>query len=271
MRVRLARSIFELFTKEGRNANVTDLKRRGVSQVTLLGADQLAVLVERALDRALEQRMLEMSAPEKAVLMERAHLEFERLRSELQGLEGEASKKRAELTDLESKLSGLHKDFSSANATLDAEILAAAQIDDSSARFASPDASVIFSVLKQSGITNDAQATRAAEAVADYLRRERETAAARAAAEQKARVELLERRLAKLNETLSRTEAELESALQNTDREEGVASIYKTVQGLRESARDFERKKALLSEIFQKNLILQKGAAPTEKARTDHA
>ncbi|MBI3818507.1 MAG: hypothetical protein HY286_07445 [Planctomycetes bacterium] len=259
MRVRLAKNIFDLFTKEGRDASVSDLKRQGVDKVTLLGADQLAVLIEKSLDRALEHRVLELSEPEKAALLDRAQKEFETLRAELHGLEGETDKKRRELTDLESQLSGLHKDFASAGASLDAEIMAAARMD--AARMPEPDIAVLYSVILQAGITNTAQAERAARAVVEYLRRERDAAEARAAIEHRARVELLERRLAKLNETLARTEFELEHALQNSNREEGMASIFKTVQGLRESAKDFERKRALLSELFQKNLVLQKGAA----------
>ncbi|MFN0207184.1 MAG: hypothetical protein ACKVS6_12845 [Planctomycetota bacterium] len=262
MRGRLARSIFDLFTKEGRNARVSELKRRGVEKVTLLGADQLAVLIERALDRALEHRMLELSEPEKARLLERAQEEFETLRSQLQGLEGEAEQKRRELTNLEGKLTALHKDFESANASLDAEILAAANLESPIQLLQNePDVAMIFSVISQSGISNQAHAQKAARAVADYLRRERADAAARAAAEQKGRIEQLERRLRKLNETLERTESELESALQNQDREEGAASIFKTVQGLRATAKDFERKREMLSDIFNKNLTLQKGAA----------
>lgn len=269
MRVKLARSIFELFTKEGRNTSVSDLKREGVQNVTILGADQLSVLIERALDRALEQRVLEMSAPEKARLLERAQQEFETLRAELQGLEGEAAKKREELTSLEGRISTLHKDFESANASMDAELLAAARME-SATRVPEPDVAVLVNLMMQSGVASTAVAERAARAIAEHLRREREIAAQSAAAEQRARVELLERRLAKLNETLAKTEADLEDALQNSNREEGVASIYKTVQGLRASARDFEKKRALLSELFQKNLTLQKGAAGSQEPRTEN-
>jgi hypothetical protein len=261
MRARIARTIFDLFTKEGRNERVADLQRQGVKQVTLLGADQLAALVEKSLDRALEHRMLEMSEPEKARLLERAREEFETLRAQLHGLEGEAAEKRRELEGLEAKLASLHKDFQNASASLDAELIAATAIDGHSALLQKePDAAVIFSVISQAGVQDPAIAERAALAVAEYLRAEREAAAARAAAEQKARVDNLERRLRKLNETLERTEQDLEAALQNQNRDEGVASIFRTVQGLRATAQDFERKRAMLSDIFQKNLKLQKGA-----------
>lgn len=271
MRVRLARDLFSLFTKEGRSASVSELKRAGVQNVTLLGADQLAVLIERALDRALEHRVLELSEPEKALLLDRARQEFESLRSELQGLEGETARRRDELHDLESRIGSLTKDFQNANRSLDEEILAAARLDETSRAAPEPELAILLSVISQAGVREPAIAGRVATAVLEHLRYERDMAAARAASEQRARVELLERRLAKLNETLVRTEADLDAALQNTSREDGVASIYKTVQGLRATAKDFERKKALLSEIFQKNLTLQKGAAPTQEGRSDHA
>ncbi|MBL8694427.1 MAG: hypothetical protein JNJ88_10060 [Planctomycetes bacterium] len=260
MSSRIAKTIFDLFARQGRDAQVQDLAKQGIEKVTLLGADQLAVLVERALDRALEQRMLELTEPEKAQLLERAHAEFEALRAQLQGLEGEADAKRRQLEELEGRLGTLHKDFQSANASLDAE-LAAASAEGAEFAEADVDAATLIAIIQNAGVRDAAAAQRVALAIAEHLRAERSRAAEAAARAQRERIENLERRLAKLNDTLSRTEEELERALQSGERVEGVASIYRTVQGLRASAKEFERKRAMLSDIFQKNLILQKGAA----------
>ncbi len=69
---------------------------------------------------------------------------------------------------------------------------------------------------------------------------------------------LLERRLSKLAEALEMTEAELRHtmALKNVD--PGVASIYRTVQGLSAAEEDVELKKEMMSKIFEANLELQK-------------
>lgn len=260
MRQRLSKSIFDLFTKEGRKAKLSELEKGGVRSVTVLGADQLAILIERALERAIEIRMLELSEPEKARLLEDAHVEFDRLRRELHGLESETDRKRKELEALESRLVGLQSEFERAHASLDAEILAASQESGVPVIDVKQELARIYEVVRTSGVAEPELAHRISAAVSRFLVRERAEAAEKSAREQRERIETLERRLAKLNDQLNRTEAELESALSaSAHREEGIASIYKAVQGLRATARDFERKKAMLSDIFKKNLVLQKG------------
>ena len=261
MRGRLAQSIYEYFAKEGRKADLNELERGGVKAVTVLGADQLAVLIERALERALEQRMLELSEPDKAKLLDSARLEFNRLRTELDGLEGETQKKRAEVAELERRLSNLQSDFESANASLDAELQVAVAQNGAPQVDAQKEYAVILDVVRQVEMGANHSPEKIARAVANYLADERRRAAEKAAHDQRDRIDQLERRLSKLNEQLERTEADLVEAVENSQREEGVASIYKTVQGLRATVKDFERKKAMLSDIFNKNLVLQKGAA----------
>jgi diguanylate cyclase (GGDEF)-like protein len=76
--------------------------------------------------------------------------------------------------------------------------------------------------------------------------------------EHQRQIAMLERRIAKLSEALGMTEAELQRVLQQGTLDPGVASIYKTVQGL--SAQDVhaELKKALMSKIFEANVELRR-------------
>jgi polyhydroxyalkanoate synthesis regulator phasin len=256
----LARNIFELFTKEGRKAPLAELQKGGVQAVTVLGADQLAALIERAMDRAIEHRMLELSEPDKARLLADAKQEFQRLRSELDGLEGEAELKRRELAGLESRLENLETEFKSTGVSLDAELLAAASGPSMPVIDLDAEQLRILEIIRSEGVPDADLSKKLARAVSQFLASERAQAAEKAAAEQRERVQMLERRLAKLNDQLSRTEVELERALENSQHDDGVASIYKAVEGLRTTARDFERKKTMLAEIFRKNLVLQKGA-----------
>jgi diguanylate cyclase (GGDEF)-like protein len=71
------------------------------------------------------------------------------------------------------------------------------------------------------------------------------------------RHELLERRVAKLGEMLSRTESQLRSVL-GSQGESGVASVYKDVQGLDDGDHEVEQKKELLTAIFDANLRMKK-------------
>ncbi|MFT5081701.1 MAG: diguanylate cyclase (GGDEF)-like protein [Planctomycetota bacterium] len=71
------------------------------------------------------------------------------------------------------------------------------------------------------------------------------------------RHELLERRVAKLGDMLSRTESQLRSVLSSKG-PEGVASIYQDVQGLDQSESNVGQKKDLLTAIFDANLRMKK-------------
>ncbi len=84
------------------------------------------------------------------------------------------------------------------------------------------------------------------------------------AREQAERIELLERRIAKLSESLGMTEAELQRVLAQRSTDSGVASVYKNVQGLSATAVQAELKKALMSKIFEANVELRRqiGAQP---------
>lgn len=66
-----------------------------------------------------------------------------------------------------------------------------------------------------------------------------------------------ERRIAKLSQSLQLSEQEIARLAQMKDVELGVASIFRSVQGLDAQDTDFERKKELMADIFQANLELQ--------------
>lgn len=84
-------------------------------------------------------------------------------------------------------------------------------------------------------------------------------------------VDQLERRIAKLTSLLGVTEEELQRVLSMKTIDEGVASIYRTVQGLGADAAQAEQKKAMMAVIFNENLAFQKrndasGAEPAKAA-----
>ncbi|MCA8980594.1 MAG: diguanylate cyclase [Planctomycetes bacterium] len=74
----------------------------------------------------------------------------------------------------------------------------------------------------------------------------------------KRQYDLLERRLAKLAGNLEMTEAELRATMARKNIDPGVASIYRTVQGLSAAEEDAELKREMMSKIFEANLELQK-------------
>jgi hypothetical protein len=76
------------------------------------------------------------------------------------------------------------------------------------------------------------------------------------AGERDGRVELLERRIAKLILALSQAESRI-SMLEREQGREGIASIYREVQGLDPGAPAFDTKRRIMARIFEANLALQ--------------
>lgn len=70
-------------------------------------------------------------------------------------------------------------------------------------------------------------------------------------------VDQLRRRLTKLSDSLEMTEEELRRVMKMKSVDPGVASIYRTVQGLDVEGGDAELKKGMMSAIFAANLELQ--------------
>ncbi len=71
------------------------------------------------------------------------------------------------------------------------------------------------------------------------------------------RVGLLERRLAKVSDSLELTEGELKRTMLAKGVDPGVASIYRTVQGLSDVEEDQELKKEMMAAIFEANMELK--------------
>jgi GGDEF domain-containing protein len=98
------------------------------------------------------------------------------------------------------------------------------------------------------------------------LYEERRKAVARQMAEHQRQVDTLERRITKLTTLLGVTEEELARVMSLKQIDPGVASIYRTVQGLRGDDAQAQAKKAMMASIFEQNLSFQKRGAPQPAA-----
>lgn len=87
-------------------------------------------------------------------------------------------------------------------------------------------------------------------------------AGAQELAEVRRQNELLERRIAKLTQELGLTADELRRVAELKSVDGGVASIFKTVQGLKGSEANADRKREMMKEIFQANVALKKTLKP---------
>ncbi|NOT32254.1 MAG: hypothetical protein HOP15_17550, partial [Planctomycetes bacterium] len=69
-------------------------------------------------------------------------------------------------------------------------------------------------------------------------------------------IRVLETRVAEQKRVLDASEEELARMIQEKSLDPGAASIYRTVQGLDPSARDFAKKKELLAVLYRANVEL---------------
>ena len=102
---------------------------------------------------------------------------------------------------------------------------------------------------------------RLEKSVVELLGREltefKRTSSASQLIEAQSQIERLERRISKLTGSLGRTEEELKRIAALKDVDLGVASIYRTVQGLSVEDGDFQAKQEMLKNIFEANCALR--------------
>lgn len=129
----------------------------------------------------------------------------------------------------------------------------------------------LLSLLGTHGFSEDELTRLAPETIAAALRAwsERQMAPAAGSApeaadndlvglDKDAQIQLLERRLAKLTQVLGFTEEELRRIAAMKGLDSGLASIYRTVQGLSSSEEQFARKRDLMRSIFEANTELKR-------------
>jgi hypothetical protein len=96
------------------------------------------------------------------------------------------------------------------------------------------------------------------------LNQERDKVVDAQMAERRHEVEHFERRISKLTRSLELTEEELQRMAKAKGIDPGVASIYRTVQGLDDAEGNYEAKLEMMASIFEANLALQKKGAGQE-------
>jgi polyhydroxyalkanoate synthesis regulator phasin len=108
------------------------------------------------------------------------------------------------------------------------------------------------------------RAGASAVALSALLAREagrRERALTTVQARERERIDLLERRVAKLCAEIQRMEGRLAELARRAEIDPGLPSVYRTVQGLDQAAPQSAAKAAMLTRIFEQNLALQRERA----------
>jgi len=215
---------------------------------TLLEFSGLSPVARRTLRREIERRfegaILARARRVRGLTRAEALREFERAHGALGKEHGEA---RRELAELEQRLREAQAAASHAPAAaLDSAVLARALEADLEELLRAPDPRASLA-----GVV-EREAERRAQAIALALAQEHDKA------------DLLERRLVKMRAELATMERALAELERRAATDDGVASIYRTVQGLSPNEPTRDVKRELMQQIFEANVKLQLGA---ERAR----
>ncbi len=260
---KLSQKLQEAVRKLSYKTTVDELKKKGIQRVNVVGLDRIVALIEAAVHRTLKQRIAGFDGIERrGEIAERTREEFlkllnsketlERARDEVieekEVLEDEVVRLRDELRNTQSQLSNQEAKIATEERLRHAEDDEELQREIDEVMFklgfaGNPKGEeLVRSILSLTQVRLDAERQRVAEA----RRKEYQT-----------EVELLNRRLSKLNGTLQETEKQLKAVMRAKNIDDGIASIYKDVQGLDGADSHFETKKELMSSIFEANLRLQ--------------
>jgi hypothetical protein len=244
-----------LLAGAARAMSVGQLRRQGYQKVRVLGRDQLYRIVEQAVEFTLNDLGLgEPGLPGRLGPLVRTR--FEALLQDVKRLELERESAKKEGEELESKVNELRRKIH-----LAAEELEVVRTERRTLEALRPPADreamrAHLRTFLRTTYASYEQIEKAIEAVDGFLdaetRRIEGVVAARASDDSA----VLQRRLEKLQAALAKAEADL--AQSGVPVFPGIASIYRTLQGLSREEAQYDRKRALLQSIFEANVRLRK-------------
>jgi hypothetical protein len=240
--------------------SVDKLKKKGVQNVSVLGIDRIISLIESAVYRSLKTRLVGI---EREAVTESTKAEFLRLLRSNEDLQREKSQVDKARERAEDEIDFMRRELGEKRSALKVKleqesIELATRYDGENDVIAKKVAAVVGSLVEAGDISVASIEGRLIELVMDVVSGERAEAEAARKALKDREVGNLQRRIKKLNDTLTSTEQRLSnvSAMKSVD--EGISSIYRDVQGLDESGSHSGKKRELMADLFKANLKLQK-------------
>ena len=260
----LTRSLARIFRDGASVTSVASLRKEGYRNVSVLRLSHLEELVGAAIEKVITEVT---SDPEAGRRMARdAQVELLRMLGERDAIARATEDLRREQRSLERNVGQLHSALDDARGQLQNQLAARGEealgelhrkLDDKLDEVFHPvledhvEEPVVGRALQElRGPLEDAMLALLGTALAERpVEPEAEAA----------QVELLERRIRKLNASLDEANGMMARLRDERDGEEaGVSSIYNEVQGLRGHEERYEERRKLMQEIFRLNLDLKK-------------
>lgn len=232
-----------------------DLRRRGVTRIRSVSMTRVAALIEKAVNRTMLARTLGDFPEDAEAFSVAARSEFMRLVTDHSPEEQDPSQHEAAsaLARLKEQVAERRQEVEEQRRTLETVGGRVGAGDDE-----------LEGKLRELFVNWGGSATNPSpleqevlRVAVGELRRERARGEREKLEESTRQVEVLERRITKMNRLLEEAQAELERAVQATPDVEGVPSMFTDVQGLDGGDTQFEQKSQLMTEIFEANLQLR--------------
>jgi len=255
----MTKSLQEAVRQLAFKTSVDQLQKRGVKDVKVLGLDRIVALIEEATNRSLKHRLL---AGDRAAIANATKEEFLRLLRTNQDLKQSREELRVEKEKAVENADSLRKELDALAGRLKDRLKAASE--EAREHFDDEDDEVreLVDLLYQDALQSGDQEKfrdRMSKLLFGMLEEKRRAAIAATEAAKGNEVSQLQRRIAKLSQTLEQTESKLSQVSSQGFYDSGVASVYREVQGLSLDAQFYAVKKELMADIFKANLHLQKG------------
>ncbi|MFY9342613.1 MAG: hypothetical protein WAT39_08990 [Planctomycetota bacterium] len=240
--------------------SLASLKKKGVSQVNVLGLDRITGLIEAAVHKSLSSRLV---GADREAVADATKAEFLRLLRSNEDLQRQKTEIEAQRERAEDEVDQLRRELQQQHQALQKKL--EQQSDALVARYHGEDAEIARKVSEvvrslaqdpQTGLADLEQ--RLMALLMDVVGHERKAAESARRALQDRDVDNLQRRIKKLTDNLALTEQRLQQVAAMKDVEAGISSIYREVQGLSANAQGATKKKELMAEIFKANVKLQK-------------
>jgi hypothetical protein len=237
------------------------LEKKGVRNVKVLDMKTIEKIVGEAVERALDRMSRHLSAGAKKHLEQEAKREFLELMDEHKRTLSEKSDEERRRLDLEKTVEKLRSELAVQQdaLTVERETQGVTISPESLAELEAAVGSKLREFMTDERRLQVAGADPKLELGLNELEKKLAEAFDRLIGRVKsAHEDVLERRIDKLNKALAATEDALRRVASMKHLDDGIASIYDSVQGLSDEALNFARKKELLAVVFLENLEIQK-------------
>ena len=263
----LSDNILRVMRESVKATSVKDLKKRGLTNVTLLDLRNLDTLIREAVSRTLRQQGVKLSSSEMKTQSDRVKKEFFKVVSEKNSMEAEIASIK---NHLEKPLDELRRNFQRLAVKVEADRTLLAQEESRIAEdgVSIPDSRLAtfesklrlrLKELFHEPPVDKKLANSVVAAALDLFERERQAAFQEASTEQEQRVLLLKRRLAKLSAKLEETEKVLLQVEEARESGEPLPAHFQDVQELLKTDEKYvEERREALQKMFELNMELKK-------------